>query len=463
MKKILAIAIVFAMMVALFVPAFAASHADAGVEAGAKLLEADFSGDAVVDSEIVAWSGYSLQDGSLHLGHGGDWVASSPIARTADTFTNYIANFKMVGDKRDCYYGFGLRCNDQHTLMNGGRFGVPSAEEKAVGIAIDIFGAANSTLGDNIGVTFCDNGANGNAPAFTIARPEGFDPGVNTAFTVADSGDKITISIEGKELLTIELSGLADGNYTSAAAYDANGNELFNGAVTVLEEGTICFYQRNNHIIVSDFTVSELTKAAAPSDEVVVHGASFDSIFVNDVLNFGEGDGGASGKLDNHDRTVDGSDGSVTSITLRGWIGFEGQGIDQFGYQVGDSAPVFADSNREERGDIGAIRDPGNGGEFADAYRIVIDTTNIKGTKSIIACVKLADGTVVKIDESVKRNGEGTTPNTSFTFIGVPDDTQPTTGGEEVPKTGDATVAMFAVLAVLAMGAAVVFAKKRSF
>ncbi|MBR7062121.1 MAG: LPXTG cell wall anchor domain-containing protein, partial [Clostridia bacterium] len=76
---------------------------------------------------------------------------------------------------------------------------------------------------------------------------------------------------------------------------------------------------------------------------------------------------------------------------------------------------------------------------------------------------KLADGTVVKIDESVKHNGEGTTPNTSFTFIGVPDDTQPTTGGEEVPKTGDATVAMFAVLAVLAMGAVVVFAKKRSF
>ncbi|MBO7406149.1 MAG: LPXTG cell wall anchor domain-containing protein, partial [Clostridia bacterium] len=33
----------------------------------------------------------------------------------------------------------------------------------------------------------------------------------------------------------------------------------------------------------------------------------------------------------------------------------------------------------------------------------------------------------------------------------------------EQPQTGDAAVAMFAVLAVLAMGAAVVFAKKRSF
>ncbi|MBO4327461.1 MAG: LPXTG cell wall anchor domain-containing protein, partial [Clostridia bacterium] len=34
---------------------------------------------------------------------------------------------------------------------------------------------------------------------------------------------------------------------------------------------------------------------------------------------------------------------------------------------------------------------------------------------------------------------------------------------ETVPQTGDMTVAMFAVIAVLAMGAAVVFMKKRAF
>ena len=203
---------------------------------------------------------------------------------------------------------------------------------------------------------------------------------------------------------------------------------------------------------------------------VVCHGASFDSFFVNDVLNFNEGDGAASSHLDNHDRTVDGSDGSVTTIILRGWIGFEGQGIDQFGYKVGDADPVFADGNKEERGDIGAIRDPGNGGEFADAFKIVIDTSEIKGTKTIVAAAKLADGTIVIINEDIPKNGAGTTPNTSFTFIGVEDE-QPTTEPEtQVPtepetntQTGDFTVAMFAVIAVLAMGAAVVFMKKRSF
>ncbi|MBO7406277.1 MAG: LPXTG cell wall anchor domain-containing protein, partial [Clostridia bacterium] len=52
-------------------------------------------------------------------------------------------------------------------------------------------------------------------------------------------------------------------------------------------------------------------------------------------------------------------------------------------------------------------------------------------------------------------------------YLANPDNTeapsQPTTGGEVPPQTGDASVAMIAVLAVLAMGAAVVFAKKRSF
>ncbi len=42
-------------------------------------------------------------------------------------------------------------------------------------------------------------------------------------------------------------------------------------------------------------------------------------------------------------------------------------------------------------------------------------------------------------------------------------DTQPDTQPETPPQTGDAAVAMLAVIAALAMGAAVVFAKKRAF
>ncbi|MBR7062679.1 MAG: LPXTG cell wall anchor domain-containing protein [Clostridia bacterium] len=239
-------------------------------------------------------------------------------------------------------------------------------------------------------------------------------------FAAAAEQDVINAGGESRYTVTVDVSGLQDGAEHMIWVVV----KLDNGDIVKLNR-----YDNRGQEGGKDREVYVNYKAplteTQPSGEVIVHGASFDSFFVNDVLNFGEGDGGASGKLDNHDRTVDGSDGSVTTITLRGWIGFEGQGISQFGYQVGDSDPIFSDSNREERGDIGAIRDPANGGEFADAYKIVIDTTNIKGTNNVIACVKLADGTVVKIDENVKRNGEGTTPNTSFTFVGpaVPEKT----------------------------------------
>jgi len=451
MKKIMAIVVIIAMMAALFVPAFADSHA-ANVEAGEKLLEADFSGEAVDPNQIKAWDGYAIQDGALHLGHGGSWIDSSPIVRTVESFANYIASFKMFGDKRDCYYGFGLRADDGLNLMNGGRFGVLSPTEQSVGIAVDIFGAGNSTLGDNIGITFCDNGENASAPYFTLPRPEGFDPGANTEFTVADSGDKITICIGGKELVTIELSGLEDGEYTAAKAYDAAGNEVFNGSVTVLEEGTIQFYQRNNHIVVSDFTVSELKEVSeTPSTSAELRGYSFDAFVTNyvdittgeyKVVDFGP---------------VDGSDGSISNIAYYGWIGFN-EAIDSFGYQINDDAPVFDGAFAFTTED--AIKEDANGGQYGQRFLIVVPTSELKGANTIKAVVKLAGGAVVSLDGKALAEGARALPNTVVEYTGpAAPDTQP----ETVPQTGDATVAMFAVIAVLAMGAAVVFMKKRAF
>jgi hypothetical protein len=180
-----------------------------------------------------------------------------------------------------------------------------------------------------------------------------------------------------------------------------------------------------------------------------LHGASFDTIYVNDVMNFGQADGAASDKLDGVGRTIDGSDGSVQTIRIRGWIGFETE-IDQLGYQI-NGKNTFGDYKVAPEA---AVTDPANGGQYATRFDMTIDVSELKGTNKIVAVAKLADGTIVKIDENVSANGAGTTPNTSFTYIGPAD---------ENAQTGDMSVAMFAVLAVLALGAAVVFAKKRSF
>lgn len=449
MKKIIVVAVIAAMMAALLIPAFADSHADT-VEAGDKLLEADFSGDELAADELVAWSGYVLQDGALHLGSGGDWVASSPIVRTAEMYSNYVATLKFYGDKRDCYYGFGIRTNNEFQLMNGGRFGVLSPSETAVGIAVDIFGAGNSTLGNNIGITFCDGGENASAPAFTLARPEGFDPGAAAEFTIVDSGDKITIRIDGKELVTIELSGLADGAYTAAKAYDAAGNEVFSGDVTVLDEGTIQIYQRNNHVVINEISVSEIKKAADPQPATtpVLRGRSFDA-FVTNYINI------ATGEYTVADLgPVDGSNGSISNVAFYGWVGFD-EAVDSFGYKINGNEPVYDSAFSFTTED--AVKAAENGGEFGQRFLIVVPTADLKGTNTIKACVKLASGTVIDLDGSVLTEGGLSLPNTVVEYTG-PAATEPDPGDE--PQTGDATMILFVVAAA---AVALVILKKKAF
>jgi hypothetical protein len=201
--------------------------------------------------------------------------------------------------------------------------------------------------------------------------------------------------------------------------------------------------------VYGSYTLPPETQPETEPANFELHGASFDTIYVNDVMNFGQADGAASDKLDGVGRTIDGSDGSVQTIRLRGWIGFETE-IAELGYQI-NGKNTFGDYKVAPEA---AVTDPANGGQYATRFDMTIDVSNLKGTNKIVAVAKLADGTIVKIDENVSANGAGTTPNTSFTYVGP---------AEENVTTGDMTVAMFAVLAVLALGAVAVFAKKRAF
>ena len=247
-----------------------------------------------------------------------------------------------------------------------------------------------------------------------------------------------TLAKEG-EYAFYNVIGHANGMLDEEYCLNTNGTDIE-------EAGAVEFYSFDNgrgFIKLGE----EVQPATEPAGEYTYNNASFDSFFVNDVLNFGKDDGAASDKLDEVDRTVDGSDGSVTKLVLRGWIGFAEE-IESFGYQVngknvfGDFAATTEDAVKKA------------GGENASRFQIEIDASALKGTNKIVAVVKLTNGAIVKLDETLVATGPATPPNTSFTFIGVP---------EEVPATGDMTVAMFAVIAVLAMGAAVVFMKKRAF
>jgi len=178
----------------------------------------------------------------------------------------------------------------------------------------------------------------------------------------------------------------------------------------------------------------------------VYKNASFDSIYVDGALNFGQPDGSASDKLDGVNRTVGNGDGSISEIRLRGWIGFE-QEIEMFGYKIGNAEPVFDASFTEATEQ--PVKDAG--GENALRFNVTVPVAGIEGEQKIVMVVKLATGDIVEIDDTLVATGPATAPNTSFTFVGTP---------AQNPPTADASMVIFVIAAA---AIALVVLKKKVF
>ena len=276
------------------------------------------------------------------------------------------------------------------------------------------------------------------------------------------TGDKIQLAIDGKVVATQEAK--VDTNANTPFFIGHNDSSKSYDATIV----SLRFYSRvlSEEELTKNASVISHEQAEIKEYDYTVKGSSFDTLFVNDVMNFNEPsengmiDGEASKKLDLHNRTVDGSDGSVTTISLRGWVGFD-KAIDQFGVKINDTV-TYDDGFKAETGQdvINA------GGEFASRFAINVDPTTLTGTNRIVAVVKLANGVVVELDGQEHENGAGKTANTGFTYVGVTGGENPGEnpgGTEQPPVTGDATVSIFAIIVVLALCAALVLSKKRSF
>lgn len=288
------------------------------------------------------------------------------------------------------------------------------------------------------------------------------------------TGDKNQLIIDGKVLASKEAN--VDTNATAPFFIGhPDASKSYDATIVSLR-----FYSRvlSEEELTKNASVINHEDAPIVEYDYTVNGSSFDTLFVNDVMNFNEPsengmiDGEASKKLDLHDRTVDGSDGSVTVLKFRGWIGFDKE-IEQFGVKVNDKITYSDDFRRDaETAVLNA------GGQYASRFEISVDPATLTGTNTIVGVARLAGGIVVELDGQEHEKVGGKTANTSFTYIGVPAEnpgtepatqpgtepgTQPATQPETVPQTGDAEVAMFAVIVVLALSAAVVFVKKKSF
>jgi len=107
-------------------------------------------------------------------------------------------------------------------------------------------------------------------------------------------------------------------------------------------------------------------------DEVGAPAHSFDTIFFNGQIIT---DGGvATWKVDN-DETVDGTDGSITEVSMRGWCGFTEAAIVNAGYQI-DENPLVWDADWAQQTEPAVLA---AGGEYATRLQVDIPVSSLVG------------------------------------------------------------------------------------
>ncbi len=439
MKRLLAIAICIALCLALAVPAFAESKAKPVDDSGEVLFSDDFSDDEIDTDYWSLRSGVKISNGKLALGEGSDWIAGGYAANIIPDdgyFENYVLDFDFEGDKRDCYYGFGIRapedCNSE--FNNGGRFGVPLASETGSGIAFDLFIKPQT---GSLGVAFNDGGEWGEAAQFMLTFPTGYD-GSAGHVRLVDLGDLVTLYINGREIVSIVLGD------EEVTAYNSAGDEVFKKEAYFPTEGTVGFYQRNDMLLIDNVVVRAFKEGTAsnPGDEPVnppvepvqppaetdVKHVSRDQLIV-----------------DGADRAKFGGNDAVTDVDLLadigkelkvwGWVG-TGTEIKGFGYRINGEEVTKPEFTFEaDQGVVDAATS--YNASFASRYAIMVPIT--EGTYKVEAFVTTEAGTETIWTINVSA-GQGQTP----------------------VVTGDSSLTVVAVVAVLALCATVVL-KKKSF
>ena len=160
--------------------------------------------------------------------------------------------------------------------------------------------------------------------------------------------------------------------------------------------------------------VSEPTPTPTPfeGERVELIACWLDTIMVDDVANFGLGDGSAIPKISQFGRILDNSEGIYSTLLFRGWAGFTKE-IESFGYKLGDAEPVFSQDwfTPEES----AVRDAA--GEYARRFSVQLSLEGIKGDNPIFLAVRFATGEVFITDTD---HGDIT-----FTIRGKVDPEQP--------------------------------------
>lgn len=137
------------------------------------------------------------------------------------------------------------------------------------------------------------------------------------------------------------------------------------------------------------------TPAPFTGERAEYNSSCLDTIMLDDVPNFGLGDGSALAKLSQAGGFIDNSNFTYSTILFRGWIGFTKE-IESFGYKIGNADPVF--STDYFTSEESQVRDAG--GDFARRFSISFPLADLKGDNTVYLAIKFVTGEVVLSDPS---------------------------------------------------------------
>ncbi len=401
MKKVIAFAVAAFILIALCVPAFAADPAK--IVGAEELYEAlDESSNPSVAMELDEEDGVKFVNFTV-TSNNDPWLQFNPVLAVGSA-NKYVSIRYRTSNTEVASIDLYVKINEPHAIAQGI---VADGEWHNAVADLSEGGAGNHWDNDN--------------PDGTIAR---FD-------MMAGTGTDWAIDI------------------AFLAFFD---NEADAKAFTVPSQGAAP--------VTEDEPAGTANVVDFDSEESYQIGMSLDLIEWNGAALNQTADGKARANLD----TYAGEDGSFDiakyageTISYSGWAVFR-KAIAGFGYAINDKL-VFDDSFTvaPEAGLAEAVGKifPGEDCSGVLRFKVTVPIKELEGSNTVCAVVKLDDGTVVRLNSATTYDR-----NTQVVLTGAE---APAPTDEPQPRTGDAAVAMIAVIAVLAMGAAVVFAKKRSF
>ncbi len=411
MKKLTVFAICTILCIALAVPALAASQAaDVSGHTPNEVFSDTFDSELNTSVWSIAGGNAKVESGVMYIGKDGNWTETGYGAYADTTLADgksYSLEFDFTGDRRDCYYGVGIRAasGTGSNFMNGGRYGIPGGTgDTSKGICFDLHISKNQNAeagGKMLGITLNNGQLNADAAQFLVAYPEGFD-GSSGNVKIVDTVDKVTLYINGTEVATLVLSGLEDGVYKYVTAYDANGEKLYEGDCQAPAANTrFGFYQRNNAMGIDNVKVTHLRAPGEPEvrdfSSEKGDNLSFDRILYNDDVLQAEG----TAAVNELKVLVDGSDGSISKVTMYGWYGNKNSKTAQYGYKIDGGEPVYNDAfffetSAEDQAAIEGVNPNGY------RYKVTVDVSKITDGKThrIDVVAKLENGDIVTLNRN---------------------------------------------------------------